>query len=190
MEYTTTTIQGKEVTVSDRDKKYWEKNTTQAQRNDPGFITDFGDNLKKKTGTLGSPKPEPTPEPTPEPKSLQDKPGTRYSTRVAGEGSVVAPSSPDMTAEALARRAAGNWNKPTSETLARRAAEQSGKPQPKRDKVGNKQVRGRSIVTHNCETGITTVDPSGTKGGSKKIVTMPTSEYFDNPKYVRGAKKD
>ena len=56
MEYTTTTIQGKEVTVSDRDKKYWEKNTTQAQRNDPDFITDFGDNLKKKAETLESPK--------------------------------------------------------------------------------------------------------------------------------------
>ena len=110
--------------------------------------------------------------------TAQDKPGTRHSTRTAGVGSSVAPSSPNMTGEALQRRAAGNWNTP------------SGKPQPKRDKVGNKQVRARSIVTHDKETGITTVDPSGTKGGSKKIVRMPTSDYFNNPKYVRGKSLD
>jgi hypothetical protein len=109
--------------------------------------------------------------------TAQDKPGTRHSTRVAGLGSAITPSSPNMTGEALQRRSAGNWNKP------------SGKQQPKRDKVGNKQVRARSTVTHDHETGITTVDPSGTKGGSKKIVTMPTSDYFNNPKYIRAAKK-
>ena len=40
MGYTTTTIQGKEVTVSDRDKKNWEKNVPEKLRNDPDFRTD------------------------------------------------------------------------------------------------------------------------------------------------------
>ena len=170
MGYTTTTIQGKEVTVSDRDKKNWEKNVPEKLRNDPDFRTDEGDKLKKKAETLESPKPEPTPEP----KSSQDKPGTRYSTRVAGEGSVVTPSSPNLSPGFLKQRAEGTLQDPNPNKV------------PTGQKVGNKQVRGRSIVTHNCETGITTVDPSGTKGGSKKIVTMSTSDYFNNPKYVRG----
>jgi hypothetical protein len=149
------------------------KRTTEGDDIEYGQINEAGKKVNRfgrEIPKIMSKKPSPT-------DTAQDKPGTRYSTRVAGVGSVVAPSSPNMTGEALQRRAAGNWNKPSG-------------TQPKRDKVGNRQVRGRSIVTHDHETGITTVDPSGTKGGSKKIVTMPTSDYFNNPKYVRGKSLD
>jgi len=108
--------------------------------------------------------------------TAQDTPGSgRFAGKPAPIGSPVTPSSPNMTGEALQRRQTGNWNKP------------SGKEQPKRDKVGNRQVRARSTVTHDKETGVTTVDPSQTRGGSKKIVRMPTTDYFNN--YTRAAKK-
>ena len=113
--------------------------------------------------------------------TAQDKPGSgRYAGKPAPIGSPVAPSSPagtpnEMTGEALQRRQTGNWNKPT------------GKDKPKQDKVGRRKVRARSTVTHDKETGVTTVDPSQTRGGSKKIVRMPTTDYFNN--YTRAAKK-
>ena len=111
--------------------------------------------------------------------TAQDTPGSgRLAGKPAPIGSPVTPSSPNMTGEALQRRQTGNWNKP------------SGKEQPKRDKVGNRQVRARSTVTHDKETGVTTVDPTKTRGGSKKIVRMPTESYFNNPKYVRGKALD
>ena len=111
--------------------------------------------------------------------TAQDKPGSgRFAGKPAPVGVPVAPSSPNMTGEALQRRQTGNWNKPT------------GKDKPKQDKVGNRKVRARSTVTHDKETGITTVDPSKTRGGSKKIVRMPTESYFNNPKYVRGKALD
>ena len=107
--------------------------------------------------------------------TAQDTGSGRLAGKPAPIGSPVTPSSPNMTGEALQRRQTGNWNKP------------SGKEQPKRDKVGNRQVRARSTVTHDKETGVTTVDPSQTRGGSKKIVRMPTTDYFNN--YTRAAKK-
>lgn len=111
--------------------------------------------------------------------TAQDKPGSgRFAGKPAPVGVPVVPSSPNMTGEALQRRQTGNWNKPT------------GKDKPKQDKVGNRKVRARSTVTHDKETGITTVDPSKTRGGSKKIVRMPTESYFNNPKYVRGKSLD
>lgn len=44
----TTTIEGKTVIVSEYDKKKWEKNTTESQRNDPEFKTEYGTAILKK----------------------------------------------------------------------------------------------------------------------------------------------
>lgn len=44
----TTIIEGKTVIVSEYDKKNWEKNTTESQRNDPEFKTEVGTKILKK----------------------------------------------------------------------------------------------------------------------------------------------
>jgi hypothetical protein len=50
--FTTTIIQGKPVTVSLRDKKNWEKHTTEDQRNNLDFETSFSNGLIKTSDTL------------------------------------------------------------------------------------------------------------------------------------------
>ena len=51
-EITYTTIQGKSVAVTLKDKKRWENNTTPKQRNDPDFKVEFGNNLIEKSKRL------------------------------------------------------------------------------------------------------------------------------------------
>jgi len=68
-----TIIQGKEIDVNLRQKKTWEKHTSEEQRKDPGFNTRYSDELK--TQGQGVEKPaEPTAEPTAEPEPTVPEP--------------------------------------------------------------------------------------------------------------------
>lgn len=51
-------VQGQTVTVGLREKKSWEKNTTEEQRNDPNFKTQYGNQIIEKSKSLGDPPKE------------------------------------------------------------------------------------------------------------------------------------
>jgi hypothetical protein len=88
-----------------------------------------------------------------------DKPGTRHSTRQSPPG-VQSRSSPNMSAGQLKRR---------QDELAGRTGG---------DKVGDKKIKPRATVTHDRETGQTTIDSSKLRRGSMGITTMPTERYI------------
>ena len=88
-----------------------------------------------------------------------DKPGTRHSTRQSPPG-VQSRSSPNMSAGQLKRR---------KDELAGRTGG---------DKVGGKKIKPRATVTHDRETGQTTIDSSKLRRGSMGTTTMPTERYI------------
>ena len=88
-----------------------------------------------------------------------DKPGTRHSTRQSPPG-VQSRSSPNMSAGQLKRR---------QDELAGRTGG---------DKVGGKKIKPRATVTHDRETGQTTIDSSKLRRGSMGTTTMPTERYI------------
>lgn len=69
-----------------------------------------------------------------------------------------------MSESDLKRRQSGNWNKPKQEA----------------PKVGGKKIKPRATVTHDKETGMTTIDNSTARRGSQGTSTIPTERYISN----------
>jgi hypothetical protein len=67
-----------------------------------------------------------------------------------------------MSESDLKRRQSGNWNKPKQEA----------------PKVSGKKIKPSPTVTHDKETGMTTIDNSTARRGSFGTTTMPTERYI------------
>ena len=89
-----------------------------------------------------------------------DKPGTRHSTGQSPQGQIQERSSPNMSPGQLKRR---------QDELAGTTGG---------DRVGGKKIRPRATVTHDRETGQTTIDSSKLRRGSMGTTTMPTERYI------------
>jgi len=94
--------------------------------------------------------------------TAQDKQGTRHSTSQSPQGQIQPRSSPNMSPGQLKRR---------QDELAGTTGG---------DKVGGKKIKPRATVTHDRETGQTTIDSSKLRRGSMGITTVPTERYISN----------
>lgn len=125
---------------------------------DEGIGRKYGEGGKDQ---FGNPMPKVMRKKPSEVDTAQDKPGSRYSTRQTPMGEKK-PSTSQMSQEQLERRRSGDWNKPKQEG----------------PKVGGKKIKPRATVTHDHETGQTTIDNSTARRGSFGTTTMPTERYI------------
>ena len=129
-----------------------------ATKADEGIGRKYGEGGKDQ---FGNPMPKVMRKKPSEVDTAQDKPGSRYSTRQTPMGEKK-PSTSQMSQEQLERRRSGDWNKPKQEA----------------PKVGGKKIKPSPTVTHDHETGQTTIDNSTARRGSFGTTTMPTERYI------------
>jgi hypothetical protein len=133
-------------------------NEDDLEKADDGIGRKYGEGGKDQ---FGNPMPKVMRKKPSEVDTAQDQPGSRYSTRQTPMGEKK-PSTSQMSQEQLERRRSGDWNKPKQEG----------------PKVGGKKIKPRATVTHDRDTGQTTIDSSKLRRGSMGTTTMPTERYI------------